>query len=101
MNITNTTSKDERARAENVYEITRMKYPRGENAKTDELLDNARKVLDNLAEDMLKDRPEDWQERKADLREEYEASLQAEHELMRQNVETAAESTESGKEMMQ
>jgi hypothetical protein len=78
-----------------------MKCPRGENAKTDKLLDNARKVLDNLAADMLADRPEDWQERKADLREEYEASLQAEQELMRQNVETAAESAESGKEKMQ
>jgi hypothetical protein len=74
-----------------------MEYPRGENAKTDELLDNARKVLDNLGADMLEDRPEDWQERKADLREEYEASLQAEQELMRKDVETA-ESAESEKE---
>jgi hypothetical protein len=78
-----------------------MKYPRGENAKTDELLDNARKVLDNLGADMLKDRPDDWQERKAELREEYEASVEAELELMRQNVETAAESAESEKEKMQ
>jgi hypothetical protein len=75
-----------------------MKYPRGENAKTDELLDNARKVLDNLGADMLKDRPDDWQERKADLREEYGASVEAEQELMRQNVENAAESAESDKQ---
>jgi hypothetical protein len=100
MNLLKHLVQDERERAENIYEITRKEYPRGENAKTDELLDNARKVLDNLGADMLEDRPEDWQERKADLREEYEANVQAEQEFMRENVETA-ESAESEKEKMQ
>ena len=62
--------KNERARAEAVYTTTRTEFPPGENTKTDELLDKARQTLDDLAADMLADRPDDWQERKADLLEE-------------------------------
>jgi protein tyrosine phosphatase (PTP) superfamily phosphohydrolase (DUF442 family) len=52
----------------------------------DELLDNARQVLDNLAADMLADRPDDWQERKADLEDEKQEAAQAEMDAMRAEV---------------
>jgi protein tyrosine phosphatase (PTP) superfamily phosphohydrolase (DUF442 family) len=50
------------------------------------LLDNARQVLDNLAADMLADRPDDWQERKADLEDEKQEAAQAEMDAMRAEV---------------
>ncbi|KEQ72124.1 hypothetical protein M436DRAFT_83025 [Aureobasidium namibiae CBS 147.97] len=39
-------AEDERARAESVYADTSTKWPLGENEKTDELLDKARRILD-------------------------------------------------------
>jgi hypothetical protein len=55
---TNTAFQEEQARAEALCQEARYKWPRGENAKTDELLDNARQFLDKLAADMLTDRPD-------------------------------------------
>jgi len=75
--------KDERARAEAIYTVTRMKWPPGENAKTDELLDKARQVLDDLAADMLEDRPDDWQEHKADMMERYIEAITTAQDLVR------------------
>jgi hypothetical protein len=54
------------------------------------LLDNARQVLDNLAADMLADRPDDWQERKADLEDEKQEAAQAEMDAIRNEIANEA-----------
>jgi hypothetical protein len=92
--------KDERIRAEAVYTATRTKWPQGENAKTDELLDKARQTLDDLAADMLADFPADWEEHKADLMEEYiETVATAEQESKEDDAETTAEPAESAEQV--
>ena len=76
---------------------TRTKWPPGENAKTDELLDKARKTLDDLAADVLTDRPDDWQEHKADLMErDVESIATAEQDLLENDDDTNAAAAEPG-----
>jgi 1,4-alpha-glucan branching enzyme len=89
-NPANTAYQEEQARAEALFQQARYKWPQGENAKTDELLDNARQVLDNLAADVLADCPDDWQERKADLEDEKQEAAQAEMDAIRNEIANEA-----------
>lgn len=66
---------EERACAEAIWPRCRLKWPAGEFPATDANLDTARKVLDELKEQMIEDIPEDWEMHKEELWE-YAAALE-------------------------